>query len=170
FFSLVLGAGGAEPALVVALVDRVVALRRFCFCDATPELAHALVMKRLGGAHEDIVAAVCGVEAKLARHLLVITDNVIGLLLRRASGLLRGALDVDAVLVGAGQEISLDTALTFCTRDRVCHDHRVEMTKVWKTVGVVDWCSDVESIHLLTIVSHAAARRRSGNVNVAPLR
>src|ERR1041385_5088652 len=98
----VFGTRGTEPPFVMALVDSVVAAWRFCFSDAAPELTDALVVKRLGGAHKDVVTAVCGVETKLARHLLVVTDDVIRLLLRRAAGLLGGALDVDAVLVSAG--------------------------------------------------------------------
>src|SRR6185503_3241568 len=141
-------------------VNRVVALRGFCFRDTTPEFAHTLIMKGLGGAHEDVVAAVCGIETKLARHLREITDDVISLLLRRASGFLRGAFDVDTVFVGTGQEVGLDTALALRTRDRVGHDHGVEMTEMRKTVGVVDWCSDVESVHLLTVISHAKPQRR----------
>src|SRR5689334_4637435 len=93
-FSLIFSTRSAEPAFVVALVNRVAALGSLRFRDATPELAHALVMKRLGGAHEDVVAAVGRVECKLVRHLFEITDNVIGLFLRRASGFLRGAFDV----------------------------------------------------------------------------
>ncbi len=86
----------------MALVDRVVAAWGLVARDASPQFTHALVVKRLGGAHEDVVAAVCGVETKLARHLLVVTDDVIRLFFRRASGLLSRALDIDAVLVSAG--------------------------------------------------------------------
>ena len=117
-------------------------------------------MKRLGGAHEDVVAAVFGIQTKLARHLLEIADDVIGLFFRRASGFLCRALDVDAVFVSAGQEISFDAMLTFSARDRVGHDHRVEMTEVRKTVGVIDWCSDVESVHLLRQFSRKGAKRQ----------
>src|SRR6185436_18599389 len=132
---------------VVTLVNRVVALWSLCVRDSTPELADAFVMKRLGGAHEDIVATVRSVEGKLTRHLVVITNDVVGLLFRCTAGFLRSAFDVDAVFVGAGQEVSLDAALSLRPRDRVSHDHRVEMTEMRQAVGVVNWCSDVESVH-----------------------
>src|SRR6185369_9348499 len=101
-FGFVLSTRGAEPAFVMTFVDRIVAARRFGFGDSPPELADALVMERLGRAHEDVVTAVGGVETKLARHLFVVTDDVVRLLLRRAAGFRCSALDVDAVFVSAG--------------------------------------------------------------------
>jgi len=40
-----------------------------------------------------------GVEPKLGGHLLVVPNDVVGLLLWRAAGALCGAFDVDAVFV-----------------------------------------------------------------------
>src|SRR6185369_9981777 len=131
-----------------AFVDRAVPLRRLCFRDSSPEFADALVMKGKGGAHEDVVTTVRSVETKLTRHLGEIADDVIGLFLRCSARLLSGALDVNSVFVRAGQEISLDASLSFRTCDRVSHDHRVEVTEMRQAVGVIDWCSDVESVHL----------------------
>jgi hypothetical protein len=104
-------------------------------------------MKRLGRAHEDVVTAVFGVEAKLARHSLEVTDDVVCLFLRSTSRFLRGAFDVDSVFVGSGKEVGLDAALLLCARDGVADDHSVEMTEMRQAVGVVDWCRDVESFH-----------------------
>src|SRR5215213_5535217 len=101
-FGFVFGTGGAEPTFVVTFVDGIVATRCFVARDSSPEFTNPLVVKRLGSAHEDVVAAVCSVETKLARHLFVVTDDVIRLFLRRAAGFLGGALDVDAVLVSSG--------------------------------------------------------------------
>src|SRR5215510_12757831 len=103
----------------MTFVDRIVTFRRLRFHNSAPELAHAFVVKRLGSAHEDVVTAMSSVQTKLTRHLLEITDDVIGLLFRRASGFLCCAFDVDAVFVGAGQKKGFDSALSFGARDRV---------------------------------------------------
>jgi hypothetical protein len=51
------------------------------------------------------------------------------------------------VLIGSGQEKRLNSLLSFVTRNRVGHDHGVEMTKMRQTIGVVDGCGYVESFH-----------------------
>src|SRR4029078_11875478 len=101
-FRFVFGTRGAEPAFVMSLVDRVVTFLCCGLSDSSPELPDTLVVKRLTRAHEDVVTAVCGVETKLGRHLLVVADDVIHLFLRRAAALRGGALDVDAVFVSSG--------------------------------------------------------------------
>src|SRR3989442_1546318 len=77
--------GGAKPPLVMSLVDRVVAFRRLRLCRAAPEFTDTLVVKRLASAHEHVVAAVVGVQAKLGSHLFEITDHVIRLFFWRAA-------------------------------------------------------------------------------------
>src|SRR5205807_4631684 len=77
---LVRGAGSAEPSFIVALINSVAPLRRFRRRDPTPEFTNSLVMKRLGGAHEDVVPTMFGVEAKLGSHLPVVTHYIISLL------------------------------------------------------------------------------------------
>jgi hypothetical protein len=109
-------------------------------------------VKRRRGTHEDVVTAMFGVETKLARHLLEVIDYVVCLLLWRSACFLSCAFDVDAVFVSARKKVGFDAALSLGARNRVSHDHRVKMTEVRQTVGVVNWCSDVKSVHLLTIV------------------
>src|SRR5205807_4845577 len=111
--SLVCRARCAEPAFVMTLVKRVVPFRSFRFRDPSPEFADTLVMKRLGRAHEDVVTAVSGIQAECGSHLLEILDNVISLFFRGAIVSLRCALDVDAVLVGAGEKEGLNSPLSF---------------------------------------------------------
>src|SRR5262249_10346190 len=118
-FGFVFGTRRAEPAFVMAFVDRVVTLRGLCFRDSAPELTHAFIVKRISGAHEDVVAAMFGIQTKLARHPREIADDVISLLFGCAPRFLCRTLDIDAVFVGAGQEIGLDAALSFRARDRV---------------------------------------------------
>ena len=104
-------------------------------------------MKRFGGAHENVVAAVFGVEAKLRSHALEIIDHVISLLLRRSAAAFGSALDVYTMFISAGKEIGFDSLLSLVTRNRVGHDHRVEMTEVRQAVRVIDGGGDVEGFH-----------------------
>src|SRR5437660_1502885 len=112
------------------LVQSVAAFRRLCFSDPTPEFAHALVMKRLGRAHENVIAAVLGIETKRRRHLFEVANDVIGLLLRCAVVPCGRARDVYAMLVSAGKEERLNSLLTLAARNRVSHDHRIEMAEM----------------------------------------
>ena len=150
-FGFVARTGSAKPAFVVALVERVVAFRRFRFRHAAPQLTDTFVVKRLCGAHEDVETTVRGVEAKGGGHPLEITNDVISLFFRGAIISLGGALDVDAVLVGSGEKEGFNSLLSFLTSDRVRHNHRVEMPEVWQAVGVIDRCGDVESFHRLVV-------------------
>src|SRR5437588_2932699 len=95
-FRLVGRASRTKPAFVVALVQGIAPFRSLRLRHPTPELTHAFVMKRLRGAHEDVVTAVFGIEPKRSSHLLEIADNIIGLFLGRAIIALRGTFDVYA--------------------------------------------------------------------------
>src|SRR5205085_8532461 len=112
----------AEPALVKILVDVLASLRRPPRGGATPEHLRALVMKRLGRAHEDVVAAVLAVESERAEHFFEFADDEINVLLRRAARARRRALDVRPVLVRARQEESLVAALPPVPRQKVRDD------------------------------------------------
>src|SRR5260370_1432955 len=101
-------------------------------------------MKRLSRTHENIVTAMRGVETKGRRHLLEIVNDIISLFFGRAMVPLRGAFDVDAVLVRSREKESLDPLLPLPAGNRIRHDHRVEMTKMRETVGVVDGRADGE--------------------------
>src|SRR6185436_1412938 len=96
----------------------------------TPKLTDAFGVKGLSRAHENIEAAVRRVETKRRGHFGEVVDDVVGLFLGSASLALGGAFDVDAVFVGAGEKKCLDSLLSSLSRDRVRHDHRVEMTEV----------------------------------------
>jgi len=126
-FSLVLGAGRAKPALVMAFVKRVITFWSFGFRDAAPKFTDALVMKGLSGAHEDVETAVRRVQAESRGHLCEVVDDKVRLFLRRAVVALGGPLDIDSVFVGAGEEKRFDSLLPLLARDRVRHNHRVQM-------------------------------------------
>src|SRR6266404_9389579 len=108
-FSLVRRTRCAKPAFVMAFVERVISFGTFRLRDPSPEFADTLVMKWLGRAHEDVVTAVCGIQAECGSHLPEIIDNVVSLFFRRAIVSLRRAFDVDAVLVSAGEKESLNS-------------------------------------------------------------
>ena len=69
-FGFVLGARSTEPAFVIALIDGVVPFRCLVFRYLAPKVLNALVMKRLGRTHEDVVTAVLGIQAKFGKHPL----------------------------------------------------------------------------------------------------
>src|SRR2546422_328407 len=121
-FRLVGSAGRAKPAFVMAFVQSVAPFRSLGLRHAPPELTHAFVMKRLRGAHEDVVTTVFSIETKRRGHLLEIADDVIGLFFGSAIMALGGALDVNPVLVGAGKKKRLNTLLSLLTRNRVRYD------------------------------------------------
>src|SRR5262245_33460779 len=100
-FSFVFGTWRTKPTFVVTLVDRIVTFWRFRACNSAPQLTGTFVMKRLRLAHEDVITTVLGIEPELGRHLLVIADHVVGLLFRCSLVPFGGALNVDAVFVGA---------------------------------------------------------------------
>src|SRR6266536_1051573 len=109
-------------------------------------MAHALRLKRVSSAHEDVVTTVFSIKTKGCGHFREITDDVISLLLRRSACALRSPLNINPVLVRASEEVGLEAALLFMTVHAVSHDHRVEMAKVWETVGVIDGCGYVERL------------------------
>src|SRR5216684_1414523 len=88
-FSLVCRTGGAEPALIVSLVNSIVAFGSLRLSCATPEFTDPLVVKRFAGAHEDVVTTVVGIQAKLGSHLLIIPNHVVGLFFGSTAGFLR---------------------------------------------------------------------------------
>src|SRR6266498_4469833 len=153
------GAGSAKPAFVVSSIDSIITARRLRLCDAPPELCNTLVVKRLRRSHEDVVATMGCIQAKRSSHLFVVTDDVIRLLLWRPSGSLGCALNVDSMLICAGEEEGFDPLLPFVTRHSIRHDHRVKMTEVGKTVRVIDWGCDVEGVHTAKL-GRASCRER----------
>src|SRR6266568_1473678 len=144
-FSLVSRAGRTEPAFIMSFVKSLTAFRRFRFRDPPPEFADPFVVKSLSRAHEDVVTTMPGIQPKSSGHLLEITDHVVGLLLRGAVVTRGGALDIYSVLVSAGKKEGFDSLLAFGARDRVRHDHRVQMTEMRQAVGVINGCGYVES-------------------------
>src|SRR5262249_25470611 len=108
------------------------------------QFADAFVMKGLSRAHENVIATVRGVQTKRRRHLGEIADDVIGLFLWGALIFLRRALDIDAVFVRPGKKKCLNSLLTLRPRNRIPHNHRVEMAEMRETVRVIDWGCNVE--------------------------
>src|SRR5882724_1693888 len=144
---LVSGARRAKPTFVVTFVNRVAALRRLRPGCAPPQFTDALGMKWLGGAHEDVIAAVRRIQAEGCGHLLEIADDVIGLFLRSAIVEFGRALNVYAVFVGAGQKKGFDALLSLTPRDQVSDNHRVQVAQMREAVGVIDGRGDVEGGH-----------------------
>jgi len=107
-------------------------------------------VKRFSRAHEDVVAAMLGIQTKLRRHLLEVIDDVVRLFFGRAAGAFGCPLDVDTVLISAGKKKRLDRLLALMARDCVRHDHRIKVTEMWQAVGVVNRSRDVESVHGVT--------------------
>ena len=128
----------------MTFIKRVVSLRRLRLRDASPKLAGAFIVKRIRRPHEDVIAAMRSIQPKRRRHLREIADDVVGLFFRRPIIFLSSTFDVDAVLICAGEKESLDALLPFRSRNRVRHNHRVQVPEVRQTVGVVDGGGDVE--------------------------
>src|SRR4029077_8383492 len=145
-FCFVSSASGAKPTFIVSFIDCIVTTRRFRLCEASPELCYTLVVKRRRRSHENVVPAVRCIKAERGSHLLVVTDDVFRLLLWRPSGSLGRALNIYSVLVCAGEEKGFDPLMPFVTRHSIGHNHRVKMTKVRKTVRVIDWGCDVDGV------------------------
>src|SRR5688572_2407463 len=74
-FRLICSAGSAEPAFIVTFVDGLAPFWSLPVFDPPPQLAHALIVERFGGAHKDIVAAMYRVEAEGAEGLLELAHN-----------------------------------------------------------------------------------------------
>src|SRR6267142_5607102 len=85
-FGFISGARRAKPSFVVPFVKRVVSFRRLCFCHAAPQLAYTLVMEGLSRPHKEVKPAMLSIQTELGRHLLVIVNDVVRLLLRRPPG------------------------------------------------------------------------------------
>ena len=73
--------------------------------------------------------------------------NAVGELLRGLAGGVRCLLDLQPVLVGAGEEVHVVAEQSVPTRERVPHDRRVGMPEVGLCVHVIDGSSDVEPTH-----------------------
>ena len=95
-------------------------------------------MARLGGADELIVRAV-----EQRRHLLEARGVAVDQLLRRDAFLRGGLRDLDAVLVGAGEEEHVVAVEPLETRDRVGRDDLVAIADVRRAVRVRDRGRDV---------------------------
>src|SRR5438128_3087491 len=147
-FRFVSCTGGAEPTFVVSFVESITTLRGPGHGHPPPQFADTLAVKRLGRAHEDVITAMLCVESKGGSHFFEIADHVVRLLFWRAIIFVGSTLDIDPVLVRAREKKSFNSLLTFRARNRIRHDHRIEMTKMRQTVGVVDGRGDVES-HLV---------------------
>src|SRR5918911_1886751 len=141
---LVSSARGAEPALIMALVNSLSPLRRLRSCDAPPQLAHAFVMKRLGRPHEDVVTIMLRVQAELAENLLEFRDDPVCVLFRRLPIALGQTLDVDAVLIRTCQKIGLVATLPVMPPQTVRDYRRIQTAQMRNAVSVKDRSCDVE--------------------------
>ena len=110
--------------------------------DRLQELLHRRVMARLGGADEVVVGDVESVPgvAEMRRRLV---DQFLG----RDAPRFRGALHLQAVLVGAGQEEDLVAPEPAPTGEHVAGHRRVGVADVGDVVHVVNRSGDVEAGH-----------------------
>src|SRR5688572_11063540 len=76
---------GTEPTLVMALIDGLVALWSFVFCDLSPQMLNSFVMKRFGRPHKNVIPAILGIQPKVMKHPLHLARNVIRLFFRRSA-------------------------------------------------------------------------------------
>ena len=97
------------------------------------QLLHAALVALFGGADEVVVG-----EPELVPQAAELAGDGGGELRRRAAGLLGGALDLLAVLVGAGEEPGVDAQRPFAPRDGVADDGRVGVAQVRPRIHVVD--------------------------------
>ena len=131
---LVLLAADAVVALVLARVDEAVVV------ELLQEHRDGLLVARLGGADEVVVRDVDRVEQGLPGAL----DQLVGPLLRLDPVGDRGAQDLLAVLVGAGQQPGVVARLTVPAGEHVGRDLGVGVTDVRHIVDVENGRRDVE--------------------------
>ena len=110
--------------------------------DRLQEFLHRDVVTRLGRADEVVVGDV----ERIPRRAEV-GGGLVDELLGRHTSRLRGALHLEAVLVGAGEKEDLVAAEASPARQRVAGNRRVRVTDVRHVVDVIDGCRDVEASH-----------------------
>jgi hypothetical protein len=126
-------AADAVEALVVAEVEIAVLL------DLRPELDHASLVAGVGGADEVVRGAV-----ELGPGAAELLGDLVGVGLLGHALLGGDALDLQAVLVGAGEEARLLAADAVVAREHVGGDRGVGAAQVGHVVDVVDRRGDVE--------------------------
>ena len=145
--------GNAVLAGVRALVNVAIV------ANAAEQFLHAFFVTLFGGADEIIVR-----DSHPLPELAEFQRNLIGILLRSLAGGLRGALNLLAVLVGAGKKKSVRTQQTLPSRNRVASDGGVSMADVRPSVHVVNRGCDVKlSAHMiLNHRGHSVSQRIVG--------
>ncbi len=121
------------PAGVAVLVDVAVLLH------APPDLLRRAMVARLGGADEIVVGAAEGGD-----HLLEQRRIAVGQLARLQPFALGRLLHLDAVLVGAGQEIDVVAVEPLEAGDRIGRQRLIGMADMRGAVGIGDGRRDVE--------------------------
>ena len=113
------------------------------FCQRPPDqrLHGARVFRRSGADKIGVLNAEQLPE--IAKNLLVLVDQF----LRRDAELFRGALDVHAVLVGAGEIGHVVAAHSLVARDHVADDRRVGRAHVRPRIRVVNRRGQVIFFH-----------------------
>jgi hypothetical protein len=129
---------GLAAAAVETCVDAIVDLPRVV--NPLQELLHQPLVALVGRADEEVVG-----DVDPLGHLEELGRVAVDELLRLQAGLLRHARDVRPVLVRAGQEERLLSALAVVAREDVRGDRRVGMAHVRRRVDVVNRCRDVEA-------------------------
>ncbi len=127
--------GRAVPALVEVLVEVALIL------EALERRLHGLRVPRLRRADEVVVG-----DRQALPQLLEALDELVGVRLGREPPRLRRLHDLQAVLVGAGEEGDLASAQPVPAREHVRDDRRVRVPEVGLVVHVVDGRRDVEPV------------------------
>ena len=99
------------------------------------------VVARLGRADEIVVR-----DGERREQLAEARRVAVGQFLRRNAGLQRGLLHLEAVLVGAGQEVHLMVVETRKPGHHVARDRRIGVPEMGLAVGIVDRRRDVEGL------------------------
>ncbi len=109
---------------------------------ALQQLDHGALVPRFGRADEVVVG-----DLEAPPCLDELRGDPVGELLRRRAGGLGGLLDLEAVLVGAGEELDVVAEQPVPARQRVADDGGVGVAEVGLGVDVVDRGRDVEPTH-----------------------
>src|SRR5262249_1759430 len=116
-----------EPALVLSLIDPAAFIQR------APEVLNRFFMIGVSRSNPAIVF-----NAKMSKSRSKLGDYLIDVLLERDPARVGRALDVNAMLVGSGEEEGINTALAFEPGQGISHQGGVDVAQVRPGVGVVD--------------------------------
>jgi hypothetical protein len=87
-----------------------------------------------------------GIEMEIRERRLKLRGYFVNVDFRRHAFLKRDALDIDAVFVSAGKEISLKAALSFVACDYIGNECGVQAAEMRRAIGVINRGRNVECL------------------------